>query len=838
MTLQTGSEEYDGIGGGVMSEELAALPRLVASLGVPLSPIAKPSLALEEEDDLLGNEVAKRDGGHASLNGNEVSLGKGSGGSTGFLESLAEENNEHIFVNESAVWRQIESSLSLPAIYRRKEELSLTLRMLSRVPFLKRLNKEELLTVANGMKILSFPTSGCIAWEKALYTGGILGIGCEGGGEKEEIRCSKVGRSSREEGSIRMLSQMSEEQEDPPEGVGSSGGRKALRGRSGSVGGTRLRDTKKRVSASSAEKIRPSSRSGHKGSLDRVDGMGLQHHGTSSTSESNSRQSTTALRSLVQVMRTSPVEKRVDAGTGEHTLHECSSFSEASRPLRPGSDYKRTVSASVSGRRGSTRSGKKSKGGNQSVFESFNDKYKGHRSTTTLSPYLVPPECPSPVFILARGKMLLEMPTINGTQYFPFLPLDTFGHDLWTVNLPDDSRCITTEPCTVVVLDHSDLHLHAVLVRANKYLLEEQKRFLRDELKVKIFESWEEAEFEECAKCLLPLRVESFQLIVEEDEVSDALFFLKEGQLTVTRLVKPQLQKKKNKYILASPGGMTQPVASLPPYCLPYVSTSKPLRTFRHLQQTSLLPKEHVMQVASLQPGEFFGELGLMAHDPDVRPGENTVWTDKYWVDALSNRFQQSRDAVAAESSFLKELSRKSNARSLQDGTCRNDSSEEHGGALCARQLPNIDGDNSRRRSSKGTPLKNTRSGKGFETESNDKELEEGFEPCSKAPVSKEEEPIDQRYPLQTTPRKATVYAQLPSVLYRLSFQHCRQRIGGLVLTRLLEFMKGYPSHDDVYEQFEKQLKWTVYRDEFIAGILQQNRNTNKKEHLPKLKMK
>lgn len=846
MSCYRDTELHIGVGNRGFLDELSALPHVVSSLRVPLSPIAKPPLMVNDNGhDSLLKDCSKREGRLLAANEKAFGGSKPNSENVSFPDCGSEEESEHFFVNESAVWKQIEKSLTLPAIYRRKEDLNLTLRMLSRVPLLKKLSKEELLALADGMKMLSFPTSGCVAWEKAAYTGEVAGREWERGKERREAnrwtadRSIPAGSSAVEDKKYSQRNEL-------------SGGRLVGRpvrtrssNRSVSSGEEKWREGKNVVrepsKASGSWKMRSSSGIKSNSNFSRVEVEGKECGHTHVSSTNNHEHKILGLPPpMMQVMVANPDVKSSDLGINKSTPYEISSSPAEADDLRHGSSYRLAEPSDVSRGLENIAGEKKSRIQNHSLALTSQGKQNNYSTVTALSSYLAPSDVVSPVFILARGKMLLEMPTINGTQYYPFLPLDAFGHELWTSNLPDEAKCITTEACTVVVLDHADKHLHSILDRANKLLLEEQKRFLRDELQVKIFESWDEVEFEECAKCLLPLRVESFQIVIEEEEVSDALYFLKEGQLTVTRIVKPQLQKKKFKPFLPPPGSFSQ----LQPLGAPLSASLLANRDqcpFRHLHHATLLPNEHVMQVASLQPGEFFGELGLLAHDPDVRPGEHVVWTDKYWVGALSSRFQQSHDAVAAESSFLKELCRKKpNARHQDnEGSQQELGQEGEKPSISPPSQRSIESGSSRRRFSKVSGLSRENDGVKNKNEGNSSmEDDDGFEPCSHALMLNEDEPIDQRYPFQTTLRKATVYAQLPSVLYRLSYEHCRQKIGGLSLTRLLEFMKGYPSHDDVYEQFEKQLKWTVYRDELIAGILQQNRKANRKEHLPKLKMK
>lgn len=815
------------------AEKLLMLPRLFSSLAASKSPIAKPPLIVDDDKDLGAHGVGRRNNPILSLVDRESLLLMANESSSPVAENGRENENENNFVNESAVWRRIERSLSLPAIYRRKEDLNLTFRMLSQVPFLKYLNNEERFVVANSMKIVSFPTSGCVAFDKAWYSG-----------DNVDDDAGIIGECANEKGYAQNFSN----RDNCASTVENSGEtrnniKNGLSGRFVASSESNDCSRKAEVHFQEAKKFPqrmstalPPEKYGVSLSLKSKNVGGVKecrepNDIRSASEEGMVNQTSDSQHFIVQVMRASPDRRSSDLGTDINTKPD-PSLANVHYPSVPQSADNRPQRCSAVSNTKECAAVKKSGAitSRSCVFPLLEK--NSSSSPTALSPYLKTPMHRSPVFILARGKMLLEMPTTNGAQYYPILPLDSFGHELWLRNIPENAKCITTEPCTVVVLDLRDPELHFVLNRANESLLEEQKRYLRDTLKVKIFASWEEAEFEECAKCLLPLRTESFQIVVEEDEVSDALYFLKEGQLTVTRLVKPQLQKRKLKHL---PSSVT--VSSLYMPHSPTLLQGRAPRLFRHLQHTTLLPSEHVMQVASLQPGEFFGELGLLAHNPDVRPGENIIWTDRYWFDALSNRFQQSRNTVAAETFFLKDLcSKKPNAQNAPEKKSDDQGENVHNVGLADQSLAKSAGQPKLCRPMLGENEKNE---KGL-NERKKKEYTEkdGFVASSQSFLPEEEEPIDQRYPIQTAPRKATVYAQLPSVLYRLSYECCRRHIGGLALTRLLEFMKGYPSHEEVYEQFEKQLKWTVYRDEFIADILQQNQQTTRKESLPKLKMK
>lgn len=511
--------------------------------------------------------------------------------------SGADEALQNDFINESTVWKQIERSLNLPALYRRREDLTVTLRMLHRVSFLRGLSDEDMMTVANNMSITTLSSQGSVIWEKKCV-------------------------------------------ED-------------------------LQPVVATVSGSGSD-----------------DDLGM------------------------------PSGEQVQSGAPEPT--------------------------------GSTRSMRPS----GVTLDEFS-------LTTSMPAFTYPTQT---IYILARGKVLLQIPTVNGPQYFPILPLDSFANELTTEALPVGSRYITAEPCTLVGLHPGEQPMNRILLQCDRYMLDEQIRGLRCNAKAKLFESWSPEDYEACARCLVPLRLDGHQMVIEEGEASDSMYVLKEGSLIATRITKPHPKKKY---------AHTKPRAS-----------EGYAGMVRHVPDPSLGPNEHIMQVATIAPGELFGELGLLCHDPDVRPGENIVWTDDYWEGALTERFREA-DSIAA-ASFVKEL---------RGGEEKSEKEEERG---------------------------------------------ESAEPSSQSSLP----PIDIRYPLQTSPRVATVYAQVPSIVYRIVYPDCRRCISGVALTRLMEFIKGYPGHDDIFEQFEKQLKWTMYREEFIADVLQRNHRAGcvKRRELPKMK--
>lgn len=378
-----------------------------------------------------------------------------------------------------------------------------------------------------------------------------------------------------------------------------------------------------------------------------------------------------------------------------------------------------------------------------------------------------------PLMILVEGKMLLGLPTANGMEYFTLLPGDAFGYRMLTEALPVGARYVTERACFLLMVRQrlptrggaveggALLPVASAIRLAEEHVFRRQMDFLANRLSQKLFETAAETqptgegkrkappsqrphavvhpELVTCARSMVPLRLIDNQLLAGEGEASDALFLVYEGCITVSRVI--PLRKGLGPSALRGAGGGGGGAANGVP-------------------RNSV-----VMEIATLRRGELCGELGLIGYNPDMRPGEGTVWSDDYWRDALFNRFRVSPTALnSSNAAFLKDI---------QDSPATGRTA--HGGSSrCDDSVCPLDG----------------------AEEDVDREIEKRALFADVPP-----------------PRMAALISRNASLVYRLDYKVCRETFSSAVVTRLREYTKGYPSADDLRDRYEQQREWDVYRE-------------------------
>lgn len=326
------------------------------------------------------------------------------------------------------------------------------------------------------------------------------------------------------------------------------------------------------------------------------------------------------------------------------------------------------------------------------------------------------------------------------------------GDELQWNALPPGSRYVVTEQCMYLRLEPKGARLLKALQHACELRLQQQVSFLRHSLTAKLFDEMGDDEINKLAAQLLPLRLRLNQMIIEEGAAAEDMFFLVEGMLAVTRKVHPKDLCKKAASSTTSAQRSTPP----PP-----------------TQET--LPRE--MEVTRLHTGDIFGEMALLGHCPDVRPGEGVQWSPEYWRSQLETRFNVpgmmgSRDLDNSQKIFVEGLSHQKDMRN--SSTAMMDDAKEA--------------------------------------------LESML------------------YPKEPLPRAATVYAKSACLVYRLSYEACRACIRGVSYTKLSEYVKGYPSYDDLFHEFDRQQRWQMYRSEVAEEVHENNPHKRAKEKLPDFK--
>ncbi|RNF08452.1 hypothetical protein TraAM80_02755 [Trypanosoma rangeli] len=75
-------------------------------------------------------------------------------------------------------------------------------------------------------------------------------------------------------------------------------------------------------------------------------------------------------------------------------------------------------------------------------------------------------------------------------------------------------------------------------------------------------------------------------------------------------------------------------------------------------------------------------------------------------------------------------------------------------------------------------------------------------------------------FPPASLQRQASVYTKTPCVLYMLTHESCRYLFGEQEYAQLKEFAKGYPSGENIEEQYERQRKWSKYRKALVKDVV------------------
>lgn len=385
------------------------------------------------------------------------------------------------------------------------------------------------------------------------------------------------------------------------------------------------------------------------------------------------------------------------------------------------------------------------------------------------------------VYVLLRGSVALRMPSIQSSMEAFVEPYEMFGLPLIIDALPLGSWYETTGDCVLLRLERDiDLLLDRVISDIEKKLVEERVHFLRQQLRVKVFTYWTLEEYEMFARSLIPLRLSWRQLVVGQGMDSDALYFIKEGNCVVVRNVPFFCQQKMQKRVsspLPSTGALLRRHSSgRRPDGGGKPSNTAPEAPRRSSPSLSPSPSSapppppmKLVELVTLREGEFFGELGLLNHNVDWKPGVDAIWSEAYWKDTLDRALCAPVDYTALEDN----LPWLSSQCDVTDGPTAN----------CSSVSP-----------------------------------ERG----------------ERVFPSTLFPRQANVYTKCPCVLYMLTYERCRQLFGEREYAQLKEFAKGYPSCENIEDQYERQRRWAQYRKALVRDVLMGSKNpARQKEKLP-----
>ncbi|RNF19375.1 uncharacterized protein Tco025E_04162 [Trypanosoma conorhini] len=365
------------------------------------------------------------------------------------------------------------------------------------------------------------------------------------------------------------------------------------------------------------------------------------------------------------------------------------------------------------------------------------------------------------VFVLLRGKIALRLPSVQTSLEAFVEPYEVFALPTTVAALPEGSWYVTTGECMLLRLARdTELALDRLISYLEKQVLNERALFLRCQLRVKIFTHWTRDKYEAAARSMIPLRTSWRQMVVTQGMEADALYFIKEGQCVVVRdvpMLHQQTQEQERRPRRSS--GSTQAEA----YPLPQrISPGRPEGKM-HLPATSV---DSPLPLSSPPPHTKLVELGTL------REGEffgelgllnhDVDWrpdVEKVWSETYWHNLLLS--ALHAPIDYA---------------------AVEGNMSWCSTTEYNTDDYSLQSRVSSAKPP-------------------------------------DGAFPPASLHRQASVYTKTPCVLYMLTHENCRHLFGEREYAQLKGFAKGYPSCENIEEQYERQRKWAQYRKALVKDV-------------------
>ncbi|ORC87891.1 uncharacterized protein TM35_000191350 [Trypanosoma theileri] len=386
------------------------------------------------------------------------------------------------------------------------------------------------------------------------------------------------------------------------------------------------------------------------------------------------------------------------------------------------------------------------------------------------------------IFILLRGRVVLRIPSLQTAADAYVEPYEVFALPVMVEALPDGSWYETDGDCMLISLTcNVDLSLDRVIRRIENNEIEKRISFLQRQLRVKVFTHWTREQYEACARALVPIRVSWRQLVVDQGMESDAMYFIYEGQCIVLRDVPLQRQQSQQAEIQSRQMSHQQYSSSSTPKTL--TSRARWRLPQKHNGSNSGKTTSHLGK--QLPSTGVTSPLVKTMEIVTLREGEffgelgllNHQVDWKPDVDTIWSRdyWQKTLDsALRAPVDF-----------SALDGTL----------SWCTKSQ-----------------------GKSNSNDPNGEDSHNNY---------------DGVFPPVPLPRQATVYTKSPCLFYMLSNEHCRSLFGDREYAQLKEFAKGYPSCEDIEEQYERQRKWLHYRKTLVNAVMQDSSSAKRK--IPKL---
>ena len=198
--------------------------------------------------------------------------------------------------------------------------------------------------------------------------------------------------------------------------------------------------------------------------------------------------------------------------------------------------------------------------------------------------------------LILWGAVEMKAVSIPGKTYFDYCKGDYFGDDLTLKALPGGASFTTKEDGCEFLCLHREDYISLLQFQEEKELTQRVQYFKN--LLVPAFASWTAVQLRELAKSVYPRKYTSRQVIVRENEHGADMFFIVQGECRVVREIE----------ILKGTAGHMKKMVKL-------------------------------LELAVLQPGEYFGELAPYGIQVDLN--------NKHRAEANKTNSGNSRDATA-----------------------------------------------------------------------------------------------------------------------------------------------------------------------------------------------
>jgi CRP-like cAMP-binding protein len=135
--------------------------------------------------------------------------------------------------------------------------------------------------------------------------------------------------------------------------------------------------------------------------------------------------------------------------------------------------------------------------------------------------------------IVTHGCVKHQFQSVNGRVTRELFRDDVIGMPTVTASIPADSKYTAVEPTELIYVEMDQYEDHLAFL--DRLEVASRIDFFKNQLVVPILASWTDAEFEVLARSVYPLRYQSRTVSIREGEKADCVFFLTQGKMKVVR---------------------------------------------------------------------------------------------------------------------------------------------------------------------------------------------------------------------------------------------------------------------------------------------------------------